>query len=115
MNRRSFLLTSATIPFSVKAIAMANEKKQHISTKSQLMKLESSSGGRLGVCVVSTDNRELLGFHSNDRFPVCSTFKVLLVAAILAQSVQNNDPLERRIRYRQSDLVAYSPITEKHI
>ena len=86
-----------------------------MSTKAKLMKLESLSGGQLGVCAVNSNNKELVGLHSNKRFPVCSTFKVLLTAAILAQSVQNEELLERRIHYKQRDLVTYSPISEKHI
>ena len=86
-----------------------------MSTEAKLITLESLSGGQLGVCAVDTNGKELVGHRSNQRFPVCSTFKVLLAAAILAQSVQDNALLERRIYYTQRDLVAYSPITEKHI
>lgn len=115
MHRRSFLLTAATIPFAVAAIAKASGRKQVISTQAKLMKLESDSGGRLGVCAVNTGNGKLIGLHADERFPLCSTFKVLLVAAILAQKSQNENLLERRIHYEKSDLVNYSPITEKHI
>ena len=57
----------------------------------------------------------LLGYRYDERFPMCSTFKLLLAAAILQRSEQDIRLLQQRVHYTQADLVAYSPITEKHI
>ena len=44
-----------------------------------------------------------------------STFKVLLCGAVLSRVDTGEEQLDRRIHYRQQDLVEYSPVTEKHL
>jgi beta-lactamase class A len=44
-----------------------------------------------------------------------STFKVILVSAILKRSEQLAGFMAQRIKYAESDLVTYAPITEKHL
>ncbi len=44
-----------------------------------------------------------------------STFKVLLCGAVLARVDAGDEQLDRRIHYRQQDLVDYSPVSEKHL
>jgi len=44
-----------------------------------------------------------------------STHKVLLCAAILSRVDTGREQLDRRIMYRQQDLVEYSPVTEQHL
>ncbi|WP_347339903.1 class A beta-lactamase [Bradyrhizobium guangdongense] len=54
--------------------------------------------------------------HKGDeRFPMCSTFKVLAAAAILKDVGSKLEGLERRVRIEQADLVASSPVTSKHV
>jgi beta-lactamase class A len=59
----------------------------------------------------TADGRQLL-HRADERFPLCSTFKMMLAAAVLAR-----DPslLDRRIRYDRSDLVPHSPVTGKRV
>ena len=115
MNRRTFLWTASMIPFALAAAAKASESLQVASPQTRLAHLESTSGGRLGVYAINTDNDVQIGHRADERFPLCSTFKVILAAAILARSVQTDGLLHRRIHYKQSDLVTYSPISEKHV
>jgi beta-lactamase class A len=76
---------------------------------------EAESGGRLGVAVLDTSNGSRAGHKADERFPMCSTFKLLAAAAILRRVDAGKEQLNRRVAYAKSDLVAYSPITEKHI
>nr|WP_238596517.1 class A beta-lactamase [Abditibacterium utsteinense] len=64
---------------------------------------------------MNSANGERLIYRADERFPVCSTFKVLLASAILKRSVQVPGLLHQRIKYQPSQLVSYSPITEKHV
>lgn len=84
-------------------------------TQEKLAALEASSGGRLGVTAINTANNTRIEYRGNERFPFCSTFKVLAVASILKQSMANKDLLQQRVTYGKDDLVTYSPVTEKHI
>jgi beta-lactamase class A len=77
--------------------------------------LEAKSGGRLGVAVLDTRDGSLLGHRGDERFPMCSTFKLLAAAAVLKGSGDDLAGLQRRVRFERSDLVTYSPETEKHV
>jgi len=115
MQRREFLLTTALLPLAYGPVASALDGGQSQRTRALFSKLERKSGGRLGVFAIDTDSGARIGHRQDERFPLCSTFKVILVSAILARSQRENDFLQRRIRYSLVDLVHYSPITEKHI
>jgi len=54
------------------------------------------------------------GYRADERFPMCSTFKLLAVAAVLARVDQGKEQLERRLKFATTDLVVYSPITKDH-
>jgi beta-lactamase class A len=46
---------------------------------------------------------------------MCSTFKAMAAAAILARVDAGKEQLTRRINFDASTLVTYSPVTEKHV
>ncbi|WP_376711965.1 class A beta-lactamase [Bradyrhizobium hereditatis] len=81
----------------------------------EIRRLEIESGGRLGVCVFETATGARHVHRGDERFPMCSTFKALAAAAILARVDSGNEQLTRRITYDASALVTYSPVTEKHV
>jgi beta-lactamase class A len=76
--------------------------------------LERRHGGRLGVAVLDTANGRLRAHRGGERFPLCSTFKFLAAAFVLARVDRKEESLDRRIIYGKGDLVTYSPITEKY-
>jgi beta-lactamase class A len=78
-------------------------------------KLEASSGGRLGVAVLDSGSGTSAGHRANERFPMCSTFKVLAAAAILTRVDAGWEQLSRRIRIEPSDLLSYAPVTKQHV
>lgn len=113
LNRRRLLLITATWP-------LTGCLRPFILTpghpaQSQLAGLEATSGGRLGVYAINTANGEQIRYRADERFPLCSTFKMMLAAAILAQSVQSPDLLQRRLQYAANDVVTYSPISGAHV
>ncbi|CAG2157782.1 Beta-lactamase CTX-M-1 [Cupriavidus yeoncheonensis] len=81
----------------------------------ELAALERRAGGRLGVLARHTGNGREVRHRAGERFPVCSTFKAILAGAILQRSAAMPGLLEQQVRYTRQDLVAYSPITEKHV
>lgn len=76
--------------------------------------LEQRHGGRLGVAVLDTATMRVAAHRGDERFPLCSTFKYLAAAFVLARVDRGQEDLARRIVYTSNDLVAYSPVTEKH-
>jgi len=81
----------------------------------QLSDLEQEAHGRLGVVLVDTADGSRFAYRGDERFPFCSTSKVMAVAAILKRSETEPDLLTRSIDIRQADLVNYNPIAEKHV
>lgn len=77
--------------------------------------IEKREGGRLGVAVLDSGNGRRLGYRENERFALCSTFKFLVVAALLSRVDRGKERLDRRIVYRQSDLLDYAPVTKEHL
>lgn len=77
--------------------------------------LEAHYGGRLGVFALDLGNGTHLAHRSDEAFPMCSTFKVLAVAAILARARDGKDRLSRPISFGARDLLRYAPVTRKHI
>src|SRR5579863_5439533 len=59
--------------------------------------LEQTNGGRLGVAVLDTATGERSGYRADERFPMCSTFKFLLVAAVLQRVDRHQEKLDRTI------------------
>ncbi|MGY6159350.1 class A beta-lactamase [Paraburkholderia strydomiana] len=82
--------------------------------RARLREIEADSGGRLGVAIVDTTSGLHAGLHADERFPMCSTFKLLVAGAILARVDRGEEDLQRRIVYSQSELVTNSPATSKH-
>lgn len=81
----------------------------------ELARIEAGVGGRLGVAIHDTGSGQRHGCRSDERFPMCSTFKVLACAAVLTRVDAGQDSLSRRIRFEASDLVTYSPVTKNRI
>ena len=75
--------------------------------------LESRFGARLGVYAVESATGQELSHRADERFPMCSTFKVLAAAAVLDRNPTEH--LDLRVRYRPTDVVPFSPITESHV
>ena len=113
--RRSLLRFAVTLPFALALGARAAQPPQADSPEAQLAALEQSSGGRLGVFALNTADGRQTGYRADERFPFCSTFKVILIGAILAQSARVSGLLQQRIHYSQSDVVHYSAVTEQHV
>ena len=80
-----------------------------------LAKIEQESGGRLGVAALDTLTGERAVHRADERFPMCSTFKLLAAGAILGRVDAGWEHLDRRIRLETSDLVEYSPITKDRV
>ncbi|MBC7859012.1 MAG: class A beta-lactamase [Burkholderiaceae bacterium] len=112
-NRRTFLLHLAAL--ATTPLARADGRGEATSATASLTRLETELDGRLGLFALDTGSGAQLSYRADERFPMCSTFKVMLAAAILQRSAQADDLLQQRIRYQRSDLVNYSPVTEQHL
>ena len=113
--RLRLFLTAATTLFLLAAPAYAAEEPQATSAETKLASLEETSGGRLGVYAVNTADGAQVRYRAEERFPMCSTFKLVLAAAILEKSRHSPGLLEKRVHFAKSDLVSHSPVSEQHL
>jgi beta-lactamase class A len=85
------------------------------SVKTRLDAIEARIGGRLGVAALDTGSGHWLAHRTEERFPMCSTFKWLAAAAVLARVDRGMERLDRRVVYTKADLLLVSPITEARV
>lgn len=81
----------------------------------RLSELERRHGGRLGVAMLDTGSGVRVAWRGNERFLLCSTFKLLLAAAVLKRVDKGAEKLERRIVFGKNALLEYAPITKLHV
>ena len=77
--------------------------------------IEASVHGRLGIAVLDTATGALAGHRLDERFPMCSTFKVLAAALVLARVDAGQEQLDRRVPIAPADLLEWAPVTSKHV
>lgn len=77
--------------------------------------LEAESGGRLGVAVLDVTSGHQLGWRADERFAMCSTFKFLLGALVLAHCDQQKESLSRTIPVAEKDLLRYAPFSKTRV
>ncbi|MFD0277630.1 class A beta-lactamase [Kitasatospora sp. NPDC127111] len=85
----------------------------------QLADLEQEHAARLGVYGRNTATGRTVVYRADERFPLCSVFKPLAVAAVLRDLDRDGEFLAERIHYTADDVEAstYGPVTglEKNI
>ena len=83
LSRRSFAAgLAATVAARASAAGPSAEERLALAN-SRLAEIEAREGGRLGVTVVDTGTGRRLEHRADERFPMCSTFKLLAAAAAL--------------------------------
>ncbi|MBY8827104.1 class A beta-lactamase [Hephaestia mangrovi] len=80
-----------------------------------LADLAQRSGGRLGVFALDTGSGRSIGHDADSRYALCSTFKVLLGAAVLARVDAGGLALDTPLAFTDADVLAYAPVTKQHL
>jgi beta-lactamase class A len=110
LNRRGFITTSVlALPACLHAT-----RERFSQLPASFAQLEHTNRGRLGVAVLDTATGESSGYRTNERFPMCSTFKFLLATAVLRRVDQHRETLGRAIAIPPKPLLSNSPLTEPH-
>jgi beta-lactamase class A len=84
-------------------------------TGAPFAEIEAGIGARLGVTAVDTRNGARLSWRGDERFAMCSSFKWVLAAAILARADRGEIMLDRRVSYSRADMLPHSPVTAGHL
>jgi beta-lactamase class A len=116
-TRRHFIIGAgamAGLGFPATSLFARAEPGLPDTLRGEFTRIERESEGRLGVAVLDTQSQAQAGHHAEDRFPMCSTFKMLASAAVLARVDAGKERLDRRITFSAGDVVVNSPITKDH-
>jgi beta-lactamase class A len=113
ISRRK-LLTGSLLAGSALLTSRAFAQSRDEELQQAFSRLEQKHGGRLGVGILDTGKTKSMAYRGDERFPLCSTFKALAGACVLARVDRKEESLSRRVAYSKDDLVTYSPVTEKH-
>ncbi|MHA7985272.1 class A beta-lactamase [Rathayibacter sp. CAU 1779] len=79
----------------------------------ELAGIETRYGARVGLRLIDTGSRVSFGYRADERFALDSTAKLLTSGMLLKEA--DDARLGTVIRYGQSDLQSYSPITSQHV
>jgi beta-lactamase class A len=111
-RRRRFLGASAV---AFLAAGVARRSFAGAATEARLAALEQRAGGRLGVFALDAQGGNALGWRADERFGLCSTFKLLLAAVVLREAHADRLDLDETLAYTAADLVPHSPVTERQL
>ena len=81
----------------------------------QIGALEEEAGGCVGVAALDTGSGKRLEYHADQRFAMCSTYKLLLTAAVLSRIDSQAENSDRRVRFDRQDLEQYAPVIAAHL
>jgi len=107
-TRRTILLTALALP------ALGLGGTVH-AADGAFADLERRAGGRLGVAAWRRGGAQVLAWRGDERFPLCSTAKLMVAGTVLTQATRTPGLLDERVRYKKTDLVSWSPVTERHV
>lgn len=84
-------------------------------TTEEIIALERRIGGRIGVHALDTGSGRTVGYRADERFAMCSTFKMLLAAAVLARVDAGALTLDTPVRFGKRDLLPHAPATGRRV
>ncbi len=113
---KKLLLAAATALLLASCSSVPSEPGGDTFTFSDgLRDIEERAGGRLGFAVVDHKGQLILGSNDNDRFAMCSTFKLLLAGHVLRGATNGGPSLRTPLPFTKADIVFHSPYTEANL
>ncbi|MGA3038225.1 MAG: class A beta-lactamase [Vulcanimicrobiaceae bacterium] len=109
MKRAAFTAAALAAMSGVRSVAPA----QDVDLK--LAQIEGATDGRLGVAAFDAHGMQRVSYRPGERFPMCSTFKLLAVADILTHVDNGTLSLDRRVHYTAADLLEYAPTAKQNV
>jgi beta-lactamase class A len=113
ITRRRFI-GSALVSYTTLAAPAFAAKHPIADLTARFEAIEKQTGGRLGVAGIDTGSGRRFSHRAQERFAMCSTFKVLAASAVLARVDHGKEDLARRVPFSASDVIDNSPITKDH-
>ncbi len=110
LNRREFVASATLTPLLSGCVSLGFRKFE-----SELAALEKQSGGRLGAFILDTSNGESFGYRENERFGMCSTFKLALAGIMLRESEAGRIDFDQWLEFTPEDATLLWPDTRSKL
>lgn len=112
----SLLAIPALSAFSAEGNARDRQALDIEAARARLAALERRHPGRIRVSILDLGSGKRLDHRADERILMCSTFKALAAAFVLARVDRGEEKLDRRVTFTEKDLVTSgSPVTEAHV
>jgi beta-lactamase class A len=106
----------AVLPLPLLALLPAANKAADFTPLATAAKtVEQTSGGRCGLALLDTASGQRFSVRANERFPMCSTFKLALAAQLLHTAEQGQISLAKAVAIAATDMVPHAPFTQPRI
>lgn len=113
-TRRQLLAASGGLILA-STVAPLLAEQTTASSHDALAALERAAGGRLGVALLDTGTGRRMGWQDDARFPMCSSFKWLLAAAVLHAVDHGAIGLHQAVAVQAGDIIAHSPYVQTRV
>lgn len=120
MLRIWMILSTLVLALGASACATQASDTQSAATArslddSAMEAMEEEIGGRIGVALVNENGEALYAWRGDERFAMCSTFKLALAAAVLERVEEGEFSIDDSIAFDQSDILSYAPVTSERV
>lgn len=99
-----------TFALSFAASAMAQNATNQLADR--IHRIEDDLHARIGIVVSDTGSDWTWAYRADERFPMNSTVKTVICAAILARADRGGLTLDEQLPVRQDDVLSYAPVTK---
>lgn len=113
LHRRGFMTIGAAGLVAAACPVAAARDPRDIARA--LAAIEADVGGRVGVAAWDTGTGRWVRRRADQRFAMCSTFKLVLAATVLSLIDAGSLTAGRTIPYSRADLLAHSPVTSARV
>lgn len=114
LDRRSALAGGLSILLSG-FVSRRDAESENAVGVADLRSLEQRANGRLGAYILDPVRRTGFGWRENERFALCSSFKMSLAAMVLAKAERGEIDLAEVLRWTKQDMLPVSPATAANL
>ena len=118
IDRRTFLVSAAALAACSEAPSLGRNEARAAEPASPdfgPILAGLGEGARLGVAALDTGGGRSIGHDANGRYAMCSTFKLPLAAAVLAEVEAGRMTLEQMLDFGPQDMVSHAPVAERNL
>jgi beta-lactamase class A len=113
LHRRGLITAGAASLFATsRSLAAAADPQGAVGA---LAAIEAEVGGRVGVAAWDTGSGAWVKRRADERFAMCSAFKLFLAATVLDMIDHGALTAGRRVPFSRADLLPHSPTTAVHV